>query len=226
MAVDIGSVMGMHAPEFFRDYKLYLQGPSSTFNAPEIVRVGIASYQFTGVAVGLTSGYYRGVVRETYLYRSERIDTSLRLPTQTLYQEITATAIPSMLTVDYVPNGRQFTTYAGAGIGMTVLRLSWNEELTASQASGARRSGERYNKTHLVPTFMARTGVSLGLDKHLTQNASAAIHIEVSYTYGVASAPLFSRIAKDIPTATPLAAPYRVDVGGIGIHAGISIFLR
>ena len=226
VAIDVGSLMGMHAPEFFRDYKRYLQGPASTFNAPEVLRIGIGSYQFTDIAVGLTSGYYRGVVRETYLYRSERIDSAMRLPTQTLYQEITATSIPTMLTVDYVPNGRQFTTYAGAGVGMSVLRLTWNEGLSASQVMGARRSGERYNEVHLVPTFMVRTGVSLGLDKHLSQHAAAAIHIEVSYTHSITSAPLFSSIANDIPATSTLVDPYRVDAGGFGLHAGVSIFLQ
>jgi hypothetical protein len=224
--VDVGSLMGIHSTEFFTDYKRYLTGPSTTFNAPEIVRFGIGSYQIQNIAMGLTGGYYRAVLRETYQFRPELSDVTAGIPAQTLTQELVMTAFPAMVTADYLPLGRQFTTYVGAGIGLNIVSVSWREALSESQAPGARASGERYDGTHLVPTAMLRSGVSLGLDKVLSATISAALHVEVSYVFSNLSAPLFERLASRFPGADGMTAAYTVAVGGLGIHAGLSFFLR
>ena len=223
---DVGTLMGIHSTEFFRDYKRYLTGPSSTFSAPEIVRFGIGSYQFANIATGVTGGYYRAVVRETYQFRPELSDLSAGIPSQTLTQELIMTAFPAVITADYLPFGRQFATYVGAGLGLNIVGLSWREVISASQAPGARSSGERYNDTHIVPTALVRAGVSLGLDKVLSSTTSAAIHVEVSYVYSNLSAALFERLASRFPSAGGMTDAYTVSAGGLGIHAGLSFFLR
>ena len=218
--------MGLHSADFFRDYRRYLMGPSSTFNAPEVMRVGIGSYQLDDVAFGLTTSYYRAVVRETYLAQPSRLDSTIRMPTQMLSQEIVGTAIPVFAMLDYVPLQRQFATYVGAGLGLCVASLQWTETASASQAVGARTSGERYRATHIVPAAMVRAGVSLGLDQRLSVSTSAAVHIEVCYTYIPVHAPMFERIADQFPNATSMQQPYAIQMGGIGLHAGVSFFLR
>lgn len=224
--VDVGSLMGIHSADFFRDYRRYLTGPSTTFNAPEIVRFGVGSYQIQDIATGVTSGYYRSVIRETYQFRPELSDGTAGIPAQTLTQELVMTAFPTMVTADYLPLGRQFATYVGAGIGLNIVSVSWREAISESQAPGARASGERYDDTHLVPTAMLRTGVSLGLDKVLSATTSAALHVEVSYVFSTLSAPLFERLASRFPSADGMTDAYTISVGGLGIHAGLSFFLR
>lgn len=224
--VDVGSLMGIHSSDYFDDYKRYLTGTSSTFNAPEIVRLGISSYQLQDIATGVTGGYYKAVVRETYQFRPELSDITADIPAQTLTQELVMTAFPAMVTADYLPFGRQFGTYIGAGFGLNIVGVTWREAISPSQAPGARSSGERYNDTHIVPTGLVRAGVSLGLDKVLSSTTSAAIHVEVSYMYSTFSAALFERLAPRFQGAGRMAESYTVSAGGLGVHAGISFFLR
>lgn len=226
VSLDVGSVMGIHSADFFRDYKRVLGGPSSTFNAPEVLRVGVGSYQVPDVAFGLATSYYRAVVRETYLTQPALLDTTVRTPTQTLSQDIALTAVPVFATVDYVPMQRQFTTYVGVGLGLCVTSIRWDETTSVSQAVGARLSGERYRASHIVPAAMVRAGVSLGLDQRLSTTTSAAVHIEVTYSYIPVRAPLFERVASQVPQLLSLRDPYTIQVGGIGLHAGVSLFLR
>ena len=218
--------MGIHSTDFFDDYKRFLTGPSSTFNAPEVIRFGVGSYQIPNVAMGVTGGYYRAVVRETYPFRPELADVSVTLPSQTLSQELVMTAYPAMATADYLPMGRQFATYVGAGLGLNVVSITWRETISASQAPGARASGERYNATHVAFAAMARAGVSLGLDHMLSSTTSAAVHIEVSYMYSHVSATLFDRLSSRFGGDARMTAPYGISAGGLGIHAGVSFFLR
>lgn len=227
VAVDVGATFGLHASEFFRDYKFYLRGPSSTFNAPETMRLSVSSYQLEHVSFGISASYYRAVVRETYDFRPGVFDTVLGLPPQTLSQALTMSVIPTILTIDYYPIDRQFTTYVGVGAGVAFSTLAWNEGTSASQSPGARRSGERYNATHVSPALMLRTGVSLGLDKLLARSTSASVHIEASYAWIPIAAPLFKTVANNLPTADQsLREDYVIQAGGLGIHLGLSFFLR
>lgn len=227
MFLDAGATFGIHSSDFFTDYKYYLRGPSSTFNVPETVRFGVSSYQLTNVGFGLTAAYYRAVVRETYDFKPTAFDSALGLPPQGLSQSFTMSVIPAMITADYCPIDRQFATYVGAGAGVGIVSIQWDETTAASQATGARRSGERYSDTHIVPAFMVRTGVSLGLDRKISSSTTAAIHVELSYSYIPVRARLFERVASQIPVNDPgLRESYAVQAGGLGMHVGLTFFLR
>lgn len=225
--LDAGATFGIHSTDFFRDYKYYLRGPSSTFNVPETVRFGMSSYQLPNIGFGVTSGYHRAVVRETYDFMPGIADSALGLPRQGLTQSFTMTVIPAIITADLYPIDRQFATYVGAGAGVAAVMIQWDETTSSSQLAGARRSGERYSATHVVPAVLLRAGISLGLDRQLSMSTAAAIHVEVSYTYVPVTAPIFERFGDQIPAAaSDLRGDYRLQAGGLGLHVGMSFFLR
>lgn len=223
MWADAGWMFGVHGIEFFRDYKRYLGGPASTFDVPTSVRGGVATFLTNDLATGLQVGYHRAVVRETYVYVPFGRDTATRAR-QTITQGITSTSIPVLLTLDIHPRFRQFVTYVGGGIGASVGTFVWNEALSTSQAVGARSSGLRYNDTHIHLAALVRAGMSLGWDKALGEKTGGALHIEVSYTYAPLSGPLFAAVGSTLGQSMP--STYTIQTGGVGLNAGVSIYLQ
>ncbi len=220
---DAGWMFGIHGIEFFRDYKRLLNGPASTFDVPTSVRGGMSAFLSSDVATGLQVGYHRAVIRETYLYQPFGADTLTRAR-QTTSQNITSTTIPVLLTFDLHPRFRQFVTYVGGGLGLNIGTFVWEEGLSTSQAVGARTSGLRYDDTHINLAAIVRAGMSLGWDRALGESTGGALHIEVSYTYAPLSGPLFASVGTGI--GKPVDAVYTIQSGGVGLHCGVSIYLR
>lgn len=223
IAVDMGWTFGLHSIDFFSEYKRLLSGPASTFDVPVTVRGSVSTFLSQTALTGLQIGYHRAVLRESYLYTPFGLDTATRAR-QTLSQDVTLSAIPVLLTFDYHPRNRQFTTYVGGGIGLNIASLVWNESPSASQLAGARSSGTRYNDTHIFPAAMARAGMSLGWDRTLSDKVSGALHLEFSYLYAPFSGPFFETISAQTGIAVP--SSYTIHTGGIGLHLGVSLYVR
>lgn len=219
-------MFGVHGKDFFDDYRALLGARSATFDVPVAVRLGVGSYQFDNATLGLVAGYYRAVLRETYDYRPFGADTATRAP-QSTTQSFTLSVIPAMLTADYIPFDKQFTGYVGAGAGIAVAAIHWEESLATLQSSFARVGGVRYDESHVVPAAMLRAGISLGLDHRPAARSRAALHFEVNYTWIPLHAKLFERTAATIGEGLPAQnRTYALQAGGIGVHAGVSIFVR
>lgn len=217
-------IFGIASSEFFQDYKSQLLGPASTFDAAEGVRGGVSSFQFPNVGIGLDVGYYRVAIRETYVFRS--IMDSTR-PDQTVGQDFVMNVVPVFATIDYYPVKRQFTAYVGAGVGLSFINIRWSESLSATQLPGARKSGLRYDDSHVVPSGQVRTGVSLGWDASPTAIVRPSLFFEITYTIIPFTAPLFSDVAPTLVNPPDrLRSSYAIQAGGVGVHAGISLLLR
>lgn len=217
-------IFGIASSDFFQDYKSQLLGPASTFDAAEGVRGGVSSFQFPNVGIGLEVGYYRVALRETYVFRS--ILDSTR-PDQTVGQDFIMNVVPVFATIDYFPVKRQFTAYVGAGVGMSFINVRWSESLSATQLPGARKSGLRYDESHVVPSGQIRSGVSLGWDASPTAVVRPSLFFEITYTIIPFTAPLFSDVAPTLDNPPDrLRGSYAIQAGGVGVHAGISLLLR
>lgn len=221
---DVFGTFGRHASQFFRDYSRYLGGVASTFDAPVGLGFGVSSFQIPDIGIGLKVSYSRSVVRESYLFTSALDSTR---PNQTTSQNMTVSVIPVMLTLDYIPLDRQFTTYVGVAAGMAFTSIKWNEGLATVLLPGARASGERYDDSHVSPAIGARAGVSLGWDGRPDALVRPALFIEASYTFIPVSAPLFEEVAKTLPgSPARLREPYTIQAGGFGLHLGISLLVH
>lgn len=217
-------IFGIASSDFFQDYKSQLLGPASTFEAAEGIRGGVSSFQFPDVGIGLDVGYYRVALRETYTFRSLLDSTR---PDQTVGQEFVMNVVPVFATVDYFPVKRQFTAYVGAGVGLSFINIRWNEALSATQLPGARKSGLRYDESHVVPSGQIRSGVSLGWDASPAAVVRPSLFFEITYTIIPFTAPLFSDVAPTLDNPPDrLRGAYAIQAGGVGVHAGISLLLR
>ncbi len=218
---------GIDADQFFRDYQTVFGGRASGFDVPVGFGASLSTYQLNDVSIGVTAGYYRAVVRENYDYRPLLRDTSFG-PSQNVTQNMSLTCIPAMISLDYFPVFRQFTGYVGASVGIGHITMQWNEELSSSTLPGARRGGERYNASHIVPAVHLRTGVSLGLDGEVGNNVRAALTLEGGYLYMPLSAPIMRDAASSFVASVPerLRADYSMQAGGMQLRIGFLLFIR
>lgn len=218
---------GIDADVFFSDYQRVFGGRASGFDVPVGFGGSLSTYQLDDVSFGVTAGYYRAVVRENYDYRPILLDTSFA-PSQNVTQNMALTCIPAMVSIDYFPVFRQFTGFVGAAVGLGHISLRWTEELSSSTLPGARRGGERYNTSHIVPAIQIRTGVSLGLDGELGKNVRAALTLEGGYLYMPLSAALMQDAASSFTAPVPdrLRTDYRIQAGGMQLRIGFLLFIR
>lgn len=221
---DLFGTFGRNASEFFKDYRRYLGGQASTFDAPLGLSAGVSSFQIPDIGIGLMVSYSRSVIRETYLFTSALDSTR---PIQSTSQNMTVSVVPVVLTLDYLPLERQFTTYVGVMAGLAFTSIKWNESLAKTTLPGARPSGERYDQSHVSPAVGARAGVSLGWDRRYDARVRPALFIEASYMFIPVSAPLFEETAKTLPgSPTRLRESYAIQAGGFGLHLGISLLVH
>lgn len=221
---DLFGVFGRNASEFFQDYRRYLGGPASTFDAPLGLDAGVSSFQIPDVGIGIKVSYSRSVIREAYLFTSALDSTR---PEQSTSQNMTVSVVPVVLTLDYFPLDRQFTTYVGVMAGLGFTSIKWDEGLAKTTLPGARSSGERYDDSHVSPAVGARAGVSLGWDGRYDARVRPALFFEASYMFIPVSAPLFKETAKTLPGSPQrLREPYTIQAGGFGLHLGISVLVH
>ena len=173
---ELYGTFGRHASEFFNDYTRYLGGLATTFDAPLGIGFGVSSFQIPDVGVGIKVSYSRSVVRESYLFTSALDSTR---PDQSTSQNMTVSVVPVVLTLDYMPLNRQFTTYVGVTAGLAFTSIKWTETLAKTTLPGARASGERYDDSHVSPAVGARAGVSLGWDRR--HDARVRPHAKVEF---------------------------------------------
>lgn len=222
--IDVFGAFARNSTDFFSDYKTYLGGVASTFDAPLGLSGGISSFQIPDVGIGVKVAYSRSVIRETYLFTSFLDSTR---PDQSTTQDFTLTVVPAMLTLDYLPTERQFTTYIGVMAGLAFTKIHWTESLSTTTRPGARASGERYDESHVSPSAGIRAGVNLGWDSNADAQAKPGLFIEASYLFIPVSAPLFANVAETLPgSPARLREPYAIQAGGFEIHIGISLLVH
>jgi hypothetical protein len=222
-ALDVNWTLNISAREFFDDYRTLLGGTASGFDVPEGLTLSVGSFLLEDGAIGLSAGYYRAVVRESYDY-NPKLYAQPTGPSQSATQDIMLTVIPAYVTLDYFPVERQFTGYVGAGVGLASVHFAWTEIMSTSTEPGARLSGTRYDDAQLVPSAMVRAGVSLGFDDPVSKRTFGGLYLEISYI--PFSAPVFERTASTLawrPERT--TAPYNIQAGGIVLRLGFEVIL-
>lgn len=219
--------LGIQAPEFIADYQSVLGGTASSFGIPIGARASINQYLNDNVSVGLSGGFFRASIRETYNYDPQP-PAERYAPTQNVTQSIVVTAIPSFATIDFYPVKRQFTGFFGVGLGLLFGDVLWTEEIQTSRLPGARTSGKRYAGSVLAPAVKLRTGVSLGFDGPVDARTATGIRVEVGYTVAPMQRAFMEGQFDSFAIALPerLLGEYVIDPGGVSIEIGICLLLR
>ncbi|MBU3678594.1 MAG: hypothetical protein FGM32_03190 [Candidatus Kapabacteria bacterium] len=223
----VGWTLGTQATEFITDYQGVLGGSASSFGIPVGGRASIHQYVSENLSVGLSGGFFRASIRESYVYDPQ--PPAVRLgPKQAVIQNIEVTAAPAYAVVDYYAGRRQFTGYFGAGVGLLFGNVLWTEDIQPSQLLGARTGGTRYNASIIAPAFMLRTGVSLGFDGPENARSLNGIRVDVSYAIsplrGTYMSSQFDSFA--VPPPERLKGSYAIDPGGVRVEIGFFILLR
>ncbi|MFM8771952.1 MAG: hypothetical protein ACKOE4_08045 [Candidatus Kapaibacterium sp.] len=223
----VGWTLGMQAADFIADYQGVLGGTSSSFGIPVGGRASVNQYVTENLSVGLSGGYYRASIRESYLYDPQPPASRLG-PRQAVTQNIEVTAIPIYAAVDYYASRRQFTGYIGSGVGLLFGNVLWTEDIQPSQLLGARTGGTRYNASIIAPALVLRTGVSLGFDGPPNSRSMTGLRVDVSYAIaplrGTYMASQFVSFA--VPPPERLKESYVIDPGGVRVEIGFFILLR
>jgi len=219
----LGGAFGMHSTDFFRSYKLYLGGPSSTFDVPYVVEGGMSSYLTKHLSVGLSASYCKAVVRENYQKLYPFADTAAKTMVS-VAQDFSVTSTPVLATIDYYPTDRQFATYVGAGIGIGLSTILWKQGV---YGNGIASETTQYSDSHIVPAGMVRAGISLGWDKERKTKVAGALTFEVRYTFMSVTAPLYREMAGSLPNAgREVYGDYTIQTGGVGLHVGVSVIVN
>jgi hypothetical protein len=219
--------LGIQASEFIRDYQSILGGASSSFGVPIGARGSVSQYISDNITVGLSGGFSRASIRESYLYDPQ--PPQIRLgPPQYVIQNIEVSAVPAFATLEYFPGKRQFAGYVGLGLGVLLSTIEWTEEIQPTRQVGSRRSGTRLNESYIVPAINLRAGICLGFDGSLGSRSSTGIRIQAGYMIAPISAPFMSGqfASFAVPPPERLQQDYVIDPGGVSLEIGISLLLR
>lgn len=223
----VGWTLGVHASDFIADYQGVLGGMASSFGIPVGGRASVNQYLTENLSVGLSGGFFRASIRESYVYDPQPPAARLG-PRQAVIQNIEVRAAPVLALIDYYPSRRQFTGYIGAGVGLLFGNVLWTEEIQPSQLLGARTGGTRFDASIIAPALMLRTGVSLGFDGPTTARSMNGIRLDVSYTIAPLRATYmasqFDSFA--VPPPDRLKESYAIDPGGVRVEIGFFILLR
>lgn len=219
--------LGIQAPEFIADYQSVLGGMASSFGIPIGARASISQYLNDDISIGLSGGFFRASIRETYTY-DPKPPAQRYAPAQNVTQSIEVSAIPVFATIDFYPVKRQFTGFFGLGFGVLFGDVLWTEEIQTSRLPGARVSGTRFNESMIVPALKLRTGVSLGFDGPVDARTSTGIRLEIGYTIAPMNrafmAGQFDSFSAPLPAG--LRRDYTIDPGGVSVEIGICLLLR
>lgn len=219
--------LGIQATEFIRDYQSVLGGTSSSFGVPIGARGSVSQYISDNITVGLSGGFSRASIRESYLYDPQPPQVRLG-PPQYVTQNIEVSAVPAFAMLEYFPGKRQFTGYLGLGLGVVFSTIEWTEEIQPTRLVGSRRSGTRLNESFIVPAINLRAGICLGFDGSLGSRSSTGIRIQAGYMIAPVTAPLMAGqfASFSVPPPERLRQDYVIDPGGVSLEIGISFLLR
>lgn len=219
--------LGIQASDFIRDYQSILGGTASSFGVPIGVRGSVSQYIAENITVGLSGGFSRASIRESYLYDPQ--PPQLRLgPSQYVTQNIEVSAVPAFAVLECFPGKRQFTGYFGLGLGVVFSAIEWTEEIQPTRLVGARRSGTRLNETFVIPALNLRAGICLGFDGSLGSRSSTGIRVQAGYMIAPIRAAFMSGqfASFSLPPPERLRQDYVIDPGGLSLEIGISLLLR
>lgn len=219
--------LGIQAPRFIADYQSVLGGTASSFGIPIGARGSINQYLSDNISMGLSGGFFRASIRETYTY-DPKPPAERYGPAQAASQNIEISAIPVFATIDYYPVKRQFTGFFGIGAGLLFGNVLWTEELQPSRLLGARVSGKRFEDDIITPAIKLRTGVSLRFDGPADARSSTGIRLEVGYTIAPMHRAFMAGQIDSFTAPLPdrMRGEYTIDPGGVSVEIGICLLLR
>ncbi len=218
----IGSKFNLGDSEFFREYSRAFS-PNTTFPVQTVFGAAIRAEALPGVRFGLTGEYFAADFVDTYASAVLSPVDSLPVGSRFAAEKVHFTAIPVMLTADYVPFTTQFRTYFGGGLGLTIGHVRWDETIISTVANDRRVGGTHIDEKIIAPTMCLYTGLELGFDKRTKKNSVTSLTIEIRYSIIGMSAPMFATVASQFfnPPAE-WKQKYSIGASGFSLTVGLA----
>ncbi|MBK9248989.1 MAG: hypothetical protein IPM69_12965 [Ignavibacteria bacterium] len=190
----IGSKFNLGDSEFFREYARTFNA-NTLFPVQTVIGVEIRAEAIKSIRFGINSEYFAADFVDSYSRLVQSPVDSLSVGARFSSEKIHFTAIPIMLTADYVPSNTQFRTYCGGGLGISISRIRWEETTISTVANDRRVGGTHIDENILAPTACIYAGLELGFDKRHKNNSVTSLTIEARYSIIGMSAPMFASVS-------------------------------
>ncbi len=217
-----GFPFAIYSKDFEDAYKNQLKGGEIEFQASNLYSAGIKFWVSQKHRIGFNANfvninywdeyYIQGQVSHIYRYISNSFDANL---------------FPMFATYDFIPYDKQFRSYIGGGLGMTVAAIRWSENVNSTYQYEKRKSGDIYKGTVFSPSFKLHAGVEMGFDKNPSKKFLGSFYFEFDYYYSLRKIDIFKNLESKI-TDFPkeLKDKYEILPGQLSLNLGLTFNLN
>jgi len=225
ICVYAGPKFGYGSSEFTKNYVQYFDGRNNEFSAKLAFGATLKLEPSEGIRLGLLGEFAQTGFTEIYKQQIRPHRDSLPIGERAIEQQFAITSYPILLTAEIAPALNQFRTYIGAGIGVGIANISWQEKLNSSMINDMRTGGNYVDETSIAPAFTLYTGIELGFDKKVKQSIFAGVLIEAKYVYSGVSAPFFDKARKQF-SSPPGSWSEKVYAGASAFAINVGVFFQ
>lgn len=217
-----GPKFGYGSSDFSENYTEYFAGRNNEFSAKLAFGASLKLEPSEGVRLGILGEFAQTGFSDIYKQQIRPHRDSLPVGERSIEQQFAITSYPILLTAEIAPTLNQFRTYIGAGIGVGIAHISWQEKLNSSFVNDIRTGGSYVDETAIAPAFTLYTGIELGFDKKVKQSIFAGVLIEAKYVYSGVSAAFFDKARKQFASPPSIwSEKIYAGVGAFAINVGV-----
>lgn len=198
MVFSVGFPFGQSADDFFKLYKSEFGSTQeqNKFTTTPSGNIAFKTWIVRDYRLGVSAGYHNINIFDDYYIVGEFL-------TRNHSNEIDFYTIPLLVKGEYIPYDKQFRSYVGAGLGLTMSNIRWKERVISSYPLDPRKSGVHFNEMVLSPTFELYSGIELGFDEYPESKFLGSIVFELDYRYSPQNVDIFKNAKKQLKEYSP-----------------------
>lgn len=218
-----GLSMGVSATEFFEEYAKSFEGSANTLKDVPVGSAGIRVELGNDLRLSVMGSYLRSFFNDGYKIEAKTpIGSGMRV----FDQDFVVETIPIIASLEYLSLRAPYRSYIGAGLGISVSRIYWQENIASSIDRDKRKGGINLNEKSVFPTMRISTGSELYFDRDFEDYFLGSLTLEVSYTYIFRSVDVFKNVREQFWEFTAgLNEKYSIAPGYIGMNLILSFNL-
>ncbi len=187
-----GLNLGLISGSFFDVYKSELGGKNDAFSISPNIAAGLKFLLTDQYRFGATIEFAKCNFLDSY---EQKFKSPEGVATRTITQEMSQSVVPMLLTAEIVPYpDKQFKSYYGVGIGVTINDLNWDESVYSNFDGDKRKGGNQYRGTYYSPTIRFFAAVELGFDRNPYKFFLGGLILEMRYTHFFTNVDIFEKI--------------------------------
>lgn len=217
----MGGTFSLGGENFFETYRDYYGGEKSYFDKTPKFNFGARIIVNQHWRLNASAGYFSATIDEFY---SQNYENSIESGTRLIDQSFRLTNIPLTFSVEYVPFDVPYKTFVGAGLGMDVGNVKWNEMIQPGSNIDKREGGDWSTGTILSPVINFSTGINLLFDRHHPEYILHNFLIELRYSFIYRNRDIFVKSKNQFIDEIPaLSDSYYIYPSYIELNFGFSL---